>query len=591
MYFMIALRSLSIEPGNNLQCTEYQDYFLTHLLIPSGPLPTAYDPNGVYPYVSYCETSDRPVLKNYRYVLLENSYMSVIICPDLGGKIISIRLKKTNKEILYVPDVIRPTRILPRFGFIAGGIEVSFPISHSPSQLEAVVCRVDRTAGRIYVTCGERELRFGMNWSVEYSLGENDTWLTQRVVYFNPGTRAHPWMSWSNAAVSSAPDTKFQFPGGNVLSHSSKIDTIDWKRQGPVCQGDITEMTGYFWLTKDVNAFGVFTPSTGKGLYHIAPEEISPGIKLWSYGTGSDSVWSLLSTARHEPYIEIQGGPLGDQSIKAELQPGEFKWHAEYWFPTETPLDIYSLKVPSSKLRPVKDIPLFGWAREESSGIWLQLFAAFKNNTVLPDPPPVEKCLWAPSGMEDLDSPFIWAIEKSGREKSELWRFYYGSWLAGTGESEKAITILTPGETGLSKALLGRLLKLKGDIPGAVKAFNEIDEPWLKLHPQIIAERDIVLRKMGKETQAQREYWLMQVDALQDDWIIERKVQLLIDMGKYKEAKELLLGFPFQHIHQTYTRTELWRQICGLLHEPFLPVPASLGEDRLARFGAYREYE
>ena len=24
---------------------------------------------------------------------------------------------------------------------------------------------------RIYVTCGERELRFGMQWSVEYSLG------------------------------------------------------------------------------------------------------------------------------------------------------------------------------------------------------------------------------------------------------------------------------------------------------------------------------------------------------------------------------------------------------------------------------------
>jgi len=51
--------------------------------------------------------------------------------------------------------VIRHTRILPRFYFVAGGIEVSFPISHSPSQNERVVCRSDNSADRAYVTCGE----------------------------------------------------------------------------------------------------------------------------------------------------------------------------------------------------------------------------------------------------------------------------------------------------------------------------------------------------------------------------------------------------------------------------------------------------
>ena len=588
---LIPSKSYCIEPQRNLQCTEYQDYFLTHLLTPSGPVPTAFDPNGVYPYVSYCETSNRPVLKKYRYISLENGFMRVTICPDLAGKITSIVLKQTNREILYVPDVIRPTRILPRFYFVAGGIEVSFPISHSPSQNEPVSYRIDRTSERIYVTCGERELRFGMNWSVEYSLGENDTFLTQRVAYYNPGSRAYPWMSWSNAAVQSAPDTKFQFPNGTVLSHSSVMDTIDWKSKGPLYQSDIKEMTGYFWLTKDVNSFGVFTPSKGKGLYHIASEEIAPGIKLWSYGTGNDSAWSLLSTARHEPYIEIQGGPLGNQSIKAELQPGELKWHVEYWFPTDKPIDIYALKVPQSSLRPVKEIPLFDWAREESVAVWIQLMDAFKTRSALPDPPPVEKCLWAPSGMEDLDSAFSWAIGKAGPDKSDLWRFYYGSWLAGIGESEKAITVLAKGKSGLSKALLGRLLKIKGDIPAAAKAFDDIHENWLQLHPQIVAERDIVLRKIGKETLAEREHWLKQVEALNDEWITERKVQLLIDKGKYKEAKDLLLSVPFQHVHQTYTRTDLWRQISKQLNEPFLPVPASLGEDRLARFGAYREYE
>src|SRR5688500_9398231 len=112
--------------------SEFEEYMLTHQLTPFGPIPTAYDPNGVYPYVSYSETSNRPVLKKYKFLVLENDQVKVTICPDLGGKVTSLIHKGSGGEVLYNPDVIRPTRILPRFYFVAGGIEVSFPISHTP---------------------------------------------------------------------------------------------------------------------------------------------------------------------------------------------------------------------------------------------------------------------------------------------------------------------------------------------------------------------------------------------------------------------------------------------------------------------------
>ena len=70
--------------------SEYDDYVLTHELTPFGPLPTAQDPNGVYPYVSYAETSRRPSLKKYRFVVLENPQLKVTVSPDLGGKVISM---------------------------------------------------------------------------------------------------------------------------------------------------------------------------------------------------------------------------------------------------------------------------------------------------------------------------------------------------------------------------------------------------------------------------------------------------------------------------------------------------------------------
>jgi len=574
-----------------LACTEYQDHVLTHELIPAGPVPTACDPDGVYPYVSYSETSNRPVLKQYRFIALENDKIKVVICPDLGGRVTSIVHKRSAKQVLYVPDVIRPTRILPRFCFVPGGIAVSFPISHSPTQNDPVLYNIARTTARVYVTCGERELRFGMQWSVEYSLGADEDFLTERAVFHNPGTSPRPWMSWSNAALPCAPDTEYHFPNGQVLSHSSKIETIDWQRSGPRRESDITEMTGYFWKTKDANAFGAFTPSFGAGLYHVADETIAPGMKLWSYGVGKDRAWATLSTAKGDPYVEIQGGPIADQSIKLELQPKKTRWHVEFWIASNKALNIHALKVPDVRLRPINEVPLFDWARDEEVKVWKDLSSAYTGKGSLPEPPESHQCRWAPSGMENMNAAFEWAIGNTNDEKAEQWKFHYGTWLAGTGKKTEAIRVLSTSSLGLAHALLARLLKSEGDIEGAGKALGSIQERWLQLHPQIVVQRDEVLRNLGTHTMAEREKWLNQVDALQDEWIIERRVQLLIDRGELQEAKRLLLSVSFQKVHQRYARTALWNQLCEKLHEPCLPIPAALGEDQLATFGAYREFD
>ena len=96
----IIFRSLAKDGPGLVTVTEYEDYVLTHQLTPFGPIPTAMDPNGVYPYLSYAETSNRPALKKYRFVVMENDRMKVTICPDLGGKITSIIYKPSGKEVL-----------------------------------------------------------------------------------------------------------------------------------------------------------------------------------------------------------------------------------------------------------------------------------------------------------------------------------------------------------------------------------------------------------------------------------------------------------------------------------------------------------
>jgi hypothetical protein len=193
--------------------------------------------------------------------------------------------------------------------------------------------------------------------------------------------------------------------------------------------------------------------------------------------------------------------------------------------------------------------------------------------------------------MENLDAAFRWAISTAKNERAELWTFYYGTWLAGRGATDSAINYFSKGNIGIAKVMLARLLKLKGNNKDAAVAIESIKEPWLQLHPQVVVERDKLLRSMGLSTIADREQWLSKVDELKDEWVIERRVQLLIDKGEVQQAKALLLSVPFQKVHQTYTRTGLWKQISEKLNIPFLPIPSTLGEDRLANFGAYREYE
>ena len=55
-----------------LESTETFEFLLTHSLVPTGPIPTAYDPDGVYPYESFCETSRRPEIRKYRMVSIES---------------------------------------------------------------------------------------------------------------------------------------------------------------------------------------------------------------------------------------------------------------------------------------------------------------------------------------------------------------------------------------------------------------------------------------------------------------------------------------------------------------------------------------
>lgn len=572
---------------------EYSRCLLCHTLVPSGPIPTVGDPEGIYPYESYCETSKRPSFKNFRFISIENDYLRVEICPDLGGKVHSIFHKRSQREILFQPGSIRPTRILPRLAFISGGIETSFPISHTPVQLETVYYIVKQIANRLYVWCGERELRYGMQWTVEYSLGEFDTFLTQRTLFFNPTSQPHPWMAWSNAALPAYADTQFHFPNGKVLYHGNEIKHIGWAKDGPRTMKEIDRMAGYFWESAECNAFGVFNPDQGCGLYHIADSSEVPGIKLWVYGTGKHEKWAHLSAIERRSYVEIQAGPIKDQSIMYSLQPNERHLHTEFWIPSSQCLEINEITTPSVELVSDNQIPLFEWVERSKTRVWLQLLQAYRDNTPerIPLPPEWHSNEWPPSGMDELGEVIQWAISLSKSESQELWKYYLAVWYAGCGYKDAALSMLSETHSDWARVFEGRLLRYwYNDAEGAAKSLSNIKSHEMALHPQVMIERDITLSLLKDTSLSERGKWLNQVNSLQDDALTERMISYLLGAGNVHEAKKLLESTNFEPIHQRYVRTELWGKIQDRLNQHRTPPPENIGEDDLAQFGRYRTY-
>ena len=80
------------------------------------------------------------------------------------------------------------------------------------------------------------------------------------------------------------------------------------------------------------------------------------------------------------------------------------------------------------------------------------------------------------------------------------------------------------------------------------------------------------------------------VDALKDEWLAERKVQLLIDKGQFRTRQR---PAPDHRISKRSIRPTVVPVYGGKFVKSCRcsPIPRQLGEDQLARFGAYREYD
>jgi len=76
-----------------------------------------------YPYNMQDHLSRKLENVTYKAIFLENEYLKITCLPELGGRLHSVYDKTTNQEAFHKNDVIKPSMIAMRGGFISGGIE------------------------------------------------------------------------------------------------------------------------------------------------------------------------------------------------------------------------------------------------------------------------------------------------------------------------------------------------------------------------------------------------------------------------------------------------------------------------------------
>jgi hypothetical protein len=531
--------------------------------LPLTELPLILNPEHLFPYTSYGDTLTDSVQREFRLLVLENDVVRVGVCPDLGGRVLSYFNKTTGKELLFANSVVKPVRILPVWAFISGGIEFNFPIAHSPTSIDPVgfsTGAIGTPDGEYaFIRVGEREARTGMEWVVELGLLGNSPILIQRTALRNETARDHPWMMWTNCAVPSTPETEFVYPEGPALRHDRRLSDITWPQDGSNWERNITQMTGFFWKPGSGNTFGVYHHDAGSGLLHIADPAQVPGKKLWTYGFGDDRSWAQASTDGLTGYSEIQSGPLEDQNQKPPFPRGGEVRFEEYWMPVTAREDFDRAALPS--------FPLPAWSGEtpwlgHAHSAWQCEWEAFLN-----DAGPLPQST-VPPGLELED-----ALRGANANES------LALWLIARNRCHEALALVKDDPQPSAQRIAG-LICWKALDNSAAAVIHLESGP---LHdPIAVVELDELLHALGRHDQRAE---LLEA-APEHLRIMERRASLALATGRPEETLEWLLRTSWPMEHQRYVRSNLWREACHQFgRDP--AIPGVLGEDQLARFGAY----
>jgi hypothetical protein len=291
------------------------------------------------------------IQRTFKTWVMENKYLKITLLPEMGGRILSIFYKPTGHEELYqnpvgVPYEIGKGTFYYNWIIVYGGIFPTFPEpEHGKSWLQpwnfqivsqsaqAVTVRmsliddIDSSAAPSRYNVGKTGLQ--VNYDVTLTAGRAAVDAVVEIVNpsADPVKRYEYWTNTTLAPGSEPGDTKTtagaeliipvekikipsawgrlavkeEFGGGaNVYNFKTLRNFKDWPDMGiAYAYPDMQERN--FW--------GVINHDNEEGIFRIADNRLTPGLKIWTWGYPvSSSIDPQTSISAYRPYIELWAG-------------------------------------------------------------------------------------------------------------------------------------------------------------------------------------------------------------------------------------------------------------------------------------------
>lgn len=302
----------------------------------------------IYPYFRFDGYTAESTQKEWNMVVLENDYIKVFVCPDIGGKIWGALEKSTGKEFLYFNHVVKFRDVAMRGPWTSGGLEYNFgDIGHIPTCATPVdyTTRVN-TDGSVSCIAGAIDLPSGTRWNVEIILHQDKAFFETRTSWFNCTSLPCTYYHWMNAAARASGNLEFIYPGNRWIGHGGEPG--EW----PVENGrnlswyennNFGTYKSYHVINAYSDYFGGYWHDDDFGFGHYCTYDDKPGKKLWIWGLSREGmIWEDLLTDSDGQYIEYQSGKLFNQAANSstntpfkhrEFIPYDADMTRELWFP------------------------------------------------------------------------------------------------------------------------------------------------------------------------------------------------------------------------------------------------------------------
>lgn len=292
-----------------------------------------------YPYTLRQNIENKRPPKTWRAIYLENEYLKCSVLPDLGGHVYTCIDKVSGQPMFYANPSIKEQLVSYRGAWAAFGVEFNFPVSHNWVSVSPVnFAYGTRPDGSAFVTVGNIDRVYGMEWTVELLLRPGIARLETHATLLNRDRVRHRFYWWTNAGVQVWDDSKLYYPMRFSAAHGFKdIDTWPVNSKGmdlSVIANHTEGPVSRFVYGSREPFMGIYHPHTNAGVVHYADYAEIPGKKIWTWGVDPEGLrWRKALSDNDSAYAEVQAGLYRNQETFAFLEPQQVIQFREYWMP------------------------------------------------------------------------------------------------------------------------------------------------------------------------------------------------------------------------------------------------------------------